>query len=269
MGILEPPGPVPSPSDSVLLDNSTYFSAKIAIQEALLDSQSVFNLATLLEAIVLKENIFLAPTSNWRPGRDDEPLFGSSCPCHSMTLDSFSREELHALFKEALQSSLADVGDEALTLHTPHGVNADVNGTRNTLLVWLSALDQDLDDFVENYSAKVLGTDRAAARFLATLPVTRSEGQTAEKHFAHYLLRTNTAFHLARLMPYLPHSNRVRFVLKKLGVTWSGEPDLAVNLLRITERALPVDIPLVLSVVLSGATTPDDILQRALDWTCE
>ena len=265
MSILEPLDPVPSPSDSVLLDNSTYFSAKIAIQESVLDSQSVLNLATLLEAVVLKENVFFAPTSVWHPGCDDEPLFGPSSPCHSMSLGSFPRANLSGLFKAALQSSLEDLSDEALSLHTPHGMSQDVNGTRNTLLTWLAALEEDLDQFVETYSAKVFGTDQAALRFLSTLPVTRSEGQPEEKQFAHYLLRTNTAYQLSALMPYLPHSNRVRFVLKKLGVRLSGERDPGVNLLRVAERSLPADVPLVLSVVLSGATTPDDILRRALD----
>ncbi|MEP6960848.1 MAG: hypothetical protein ABI995_10690, partial [Acidobacteriota bacterium] len=97
-----------------------------------------------------------------------------------------------------------------------------------------------------------------------SLRATRSEGQPPETQLAHYLLRTNTAFQLSGLMPYLPHSNRVRFVMRKMGVRLSGEQDPGVNLLRVTEQSFPAEVPLILSVVLSGATNPGDVLPRAL-----
>ncbi|MEP6962537.1 MAG: hypothetical protein ABI995_10675, partial [Acidobacteriota bacterium] len=148
MGIFGPPDPTPSPSDSVLLDNSTYFSAMIALREAVLDSRSVFNLATLLEAIVLKEGTFFSPTSVWKPGPEDDLLFGPERPCHSLGLSSFPSATLRALFKGALEFSLADATNEALRLHTPHGLDApDINGTRHILLEWIAELDRDLDQF--------------------------------------------------------------------------------------------------------------------------
>jgi len=265
MSILQAPGPIPSPDTSVLLDNSTYFSAKVAVGEALINARSVFNLATLLEAIVFKEHVFFAPTAVWKPTGEDDLLFGPDRPCHTIDTDTFKPDDLRALFARALKESLADLSGEPRIALTPHAVDAiDLLGTTNTLLHWNHILDRDLDKFITIYSAKVLGTDPASTRYLATLPHTGNEGQPAETQFAHYLLRTNTALHLSGAMPYLPHSNRVQFVLDKLQEQLPGEQAPDLNLLRVTEDRLPTSAPLILTVALSGARTPEDIFRRAL-----
>src|SRR5690242_18060682 len=109
MSILQAPGPIPSPDTSVLLDNSTYFSAKVAVGESLVNARSVFNLATLLEAIVFKEHVFFAPTAVWQPTAEDDLLFGPDGPCNAINTNTFRPHDLRGLFARALEESLADL----------------------------------------------------------------------------------------------------------------------------------------------------------------
>ena len=190
MGRNQPWSPL---SGSVLVDNSTYFSASVLVSSGELDPLAVFNLGNFIDSLILAENICLAPTINWSPSDSDSLLFGAGKPCSQVDLSRFGNEDLGDLFGQALASSLADLDQNP---HLPP-VDADHFNTVNILLNWRSQAIEDPVAFLPVYSGQVVETDVASQRYLAKLRSLGNEAASPERRLAHYLLRTNVAFELS------------------------------------------------------------------------
>ena len=216
---------------SILIDNSTYFSTKVLLDSRELDAKTIYNLANFLESLVLTDRIRLAPTANWQPDSTDSILFGPEKPCEQIALSAFTETNLGHLFGNAVKAGLLDCQNNQLTALLPH-VDANFGETRNILLSWLPQISRSPLDFVEVYSGKVLTNDPNAARFLASLPETETEGASDSRRLAQYLLRTNVALELSESVPYHPHSHRVEFVSEKFLTLAERSVSLNLDLLR-------------------------------------
>jgi hypothetical protein len=266
---------------SVLIDNSTYFSSRVAIAEGLIDqAETLYNLANFLECLVLNDTVRLAPTINWSPGADDAVLFGPGGPCQPLHFSDFSEKRLSEIYRMALEAAVMDLtclSSTGLAGVIPY-VTADASVTRAILLDWHALASDRPEDLTPIYSGKVFATDRASKTFLTMLPAAVDEGAGQELQFAHYLFRTCVAIELSAEIPYHPHSFRVDFVCEKLRRARQRFADLSTLLLRFSEdfrkgilsQSAPYtvqrsNVPLILATVLSGAARPDALLPLTME----
>jgi len=266
--------PYPALSGAVLIDNSTYFSAKVLASTGELEPLGVFNLGNFIDSLILAENVCLAPTTAWAPDESDGLLFGPTKPCSQIDLSQLPSASLTELFETALMASLEDLKSNPFL----PVVGADRRDVRHILLGWLSEVGSEPARFLRIYSGKVHETDIGTEHFLAGLPSLGNENASPERRLAHYLLRTNVAFEISASIPYSPHSNRIQFVCEKLHQSRSASLALGLEMLKDTEIAveetlsselpslgLRCHLPLALAVVLSGASNPSEILSRSIE----
>jgi hypothetical protein len=93
---------------AVLVDNSTYFSARDLLESQRVDAYRVYNLANLLESIVVADSIVVSPTSAWQPSSADS-LFVGDGPCKNLVLTNSSDEELGEIFAKSISAGMLDV----------------------------------------------------------------------------------------------------------------------------------------------------------------
>lgn len=147
-------------------------------------------------------------------------------------------------------------------------------------------------DFIDIYSGAVFFTDIGSSKYIAGLGTDVSKSERIERHIAQYLLRTNVALEILgkekhQCLAYHPHSHRAGFVFKKLSSQGRYSTSLASTILREGEievskkledkkinslasqfgafQTIDPEIPLVLSIALSGASSPEEILHRGLE----
>jgi hypothetical protein len=153
-----------SGTDSVLIDNSTYFSAKGVIHYGVLDSAAIFNLSTLVEAIVFNERVFLAPTSTWRPNAGDAPLFEKGGPC--ISLDPAQMwDEFVPTVRAALIGALGDLNSP----YRPYP-GADARQAAHIIINWLVEVERNPSTFLSTYSAQVHYADPASLLVMEQIP---------------------------------------------------------------------------------------------------
>jgi hypothetical protein len=156
---------------------------------------------------------------------------------------------------------------------------------------WRQAIDEDPTRFLRVYSGAVFITDQSSESVVQGFETEVRRDADASRHLAQFLLRTNVALQLSgsatgAIMPYHPHSFRTGYVAQKVSQVTRRSLSLSTALLRhleaeqrdvaqqLRERSwlsvwgafatLGDDAPLVLAVALHGASTPDDLLTRAL-----
>jgi hypothetical protein len=268
---------------SLLLDNSTYFASRSLLDDgAQLSPELVYNLASFLECLVIADKTFLAPTNFWHPDPSN-PLFRADGPCSAIVFEGESDDSLRELFEAATTQSIMDLSSSKITTllpllmprTMPRGP-VDPGAVQWQMSQWLDPIAEDPRTFIDVYSVGVFMSDPQIWPFLKTLPRAslKDPQATLERHVAQYLLRTNVAVELGRFVPYHPHSHRVAFVVAKgisadsapTSLLRTAESDIArrLSLWHTTQGTTPeveVDIPLVLAVVLSGASDPSDVFR--------
>jgi hypothetical protein len=273
-----------------LIDNSTYFSFKYTINEAQIDASLVYNMANFLESLVCAESIVLAPTSAWRPDQTDL-LFKSGSVCSQYSFDNMDNDEISKTFVSSIESSLSDIEKRELGL--PVGSSAKlITNVRNIFLDWRAKVSDDPQAFIDTYSGAVFFTDVGTSQFVASLGTDVSKSESIARHIAQYLLRTNVALEIldkeaGQCIAYHPHSHRAGFVFRKLSMQGKYAMSLASTILREAEtevtkkleekkahslaskfgafQVTDPEMPLVLAVALSGASSPEEIIHRGLD----
>jgi len=263
-------------SGRLLLDNSVYYSAKTILHDGSTDGRGIFNLASFLEALVLAEEVYVAPTTDWSPDFSDAPLFGPQGPCRQFSLSSYEDDELGALFKSAISECIDDLADDRMPGVLPR-IDADMSLTQRALLDWHNQVAKDPRGFIKTYSGRVPLGDPGANAVINSIP--SEERMTPELSLANFLLRSNVALLLPAV--YQPHSNRIHFVAEKIERI-RRKHTLAITLLRQAEETVSTEIgevlkhagrrdtftsqiPLILAVALSGATNRADLVPRALE----
>jgi len=275
---------------SLLLDNSTYFSFKHLVLEEKLDANSIYNAANFLESIVLSDSITMAPTIAWHPDASDV-LFKDGNVCSQYPVDSLTDKQLIQIFRDAVEASISDLFVRQ-TRNYLRISDKSLPVTRDTLLGWKNEIIENPRQFLYTYSGAVFLTDSGSRHFVSKFTTDVTEDSPASRHIAQYLLRTNVALELLDIgqtttLAYHPHSNRAAFVFSKMAQNGRSSISMAKTVLREAEltikkqlqgkkeqsllsrfgafRETETDMPLVLSVVLSGATEPGQLIDRALE----
>lgn len=266
-----------------LIDNSTYYSSKIAIEEGVLTAQTVYNLATFLECLVVADKVGFAPTTLWYPGIADGYLFEADGPCVRLPSVAESDEEARRVFVRAIDESLSDLDGPVVRRQFASSVAEEA---RRLLSGYRTKAQEDPAGFMETYSGIVYLTDEGASAYFEETFGKEGRALPAGQHLTNYLLRSNVAMEISDRLIYHPHSQRVPLVCNKMGVQAKQSPSLASDLIRYVEKEMKQtlmhnaresllmqfkpfacmdhDMPLVLAVVLSGASTPGDIIPGAL-----
>lgn len=271
-------------SGAVLIDNSTYFSAVDLLTGQSMDAYRVFNLANLLECVVISEQIVVSPTQAWQPSNEDV-LFSTEGPCRNLTFDGSSDEELGQLFRTAIIAAIRDV--ESRRVMRRLGYSPPVSQAAARLLRrWRNEAEDDPQNFINQYSGAVYLTDSASRGKVAALPTVTSGSAGAEYHLAQFLLRANVAYNLSARWAYHPHSHRIDYVSMRMRQSNYEVLNLGREILIETESATSValdarqresllrefgafrhesPVPFVLAAVLSQCRRPEDILPVALE----
>lgn len=274
---------------SILLDNSTYFSFKRVIESGHIDADSLYNTANFLECLLIADKVVTSPTLAWTPGQSDV-LYSSDGPCRQLSAKDLTDPQLQQAFSKAVAASLKDL--DSHRLRKSLATDKEVAGaTMQILEAWKPQINESPRAFLEVYSGAVFQTDPASSDVLSDLRTTVSLTDEPPRHLAQYLLRTNAALEFTHVfgsypIPYHPHSFRVAYVIAKLQATRNRSMSLASALIREAEEKrheevlvlqrswlaawgaftnLGEDVPLVLSVALSGSTLPEDIVKRVLE----
>lgn len=212
----------PDLSSIALLDNSVYFSFKSLANNGLTDPLSLYNAAVFLEALILNDTLFLSPTNAWTPDSSDT-LFQTAGPCRQLSIDSYSEDDIYAIFSAVLEDIRVDLTTPriAKTLLLTPDVLAEMSELVNT---WRSKLESDPYDLLVTYSGAVYNVDTPTQDFLKGLHTSVKPTDPPARHTAQYLLRANAAMHFAREafaapIPYVPHSHRTHFVIRKAKLT--------------------------------------------------
>jgi len=198
-----------SGENAVLIDNSTYHSFHVAIIEKRLDASVLYNMANFLECLVLAENVRLAPTIVNSECLSE--LFTGDGPCRRIELDD---ETFNATFYNALEWSISDIDNKSVRQTIPIDQSHDKKA-KELLEYWRSSR-LPAAEYREVYSGAVFITDSASGDLLAGLRTVTNPHSSAHEHLAHYLLRTNFSLKMSEMLPYQPHSHRIRFVCAKL-----------------------------------------------------
>lgn len=275
------------PTTTVLLDNSTYFSFK-RLLEGRLDADTLYNAATFLECLVTADTIVTSPTVAWTPDSSDK-LFRPGAPCRTTPASAYDDQTLSLIFSKAIHGSISDLAEPSLRPLVSTDP-ATILKAQGLMQVWANDAQGDPREFLSVYSGAVYLTDPESKATVSRLNTGVVASDTPARHLAQFLLRTNAAIEFAAsskdlITPYHPHSYRAPFVIAKLDVAARNSHALAVAFLRDFEdsirelkwtisdfplarfgafTSLGDDAPLVLAVALSGALTPDEVLQAAL-----
>ncbi len=270
---------------SILLDNSTYFSFKNLIAGGVIDGDSLFNSASFAECLLLTDRIVTTPSVLWAPD-DSDPLFGDDRSIRQFSANELTDEELRELFSLAIKGSLHDIRHNRNIIQLKSDA-ASFKSANDFLETWKDLSAADPRGFLTTYSGLVYYTDEASKAILLKIHKTRSEDATASRDLAQYLLRTNVAIELSSMygptpIPYHPHSFRTSYVLEKIVRSNIHARSIAQALIQEAELSnqqlaeelrhdnlygplgvfnqLGSDAPLVLSVALSGASSPDEVV---------
>lgn len=271
---------------NVLIDNSTYNSFRMAIEENLLDAHIIYNMANFLECVVVADKVFLAPTIiPLLDLRKPNPLFTKDGPCIQLTAIASDEAVVAGTLKKAITESIRDLSGKAITdLSTV--THADRNKTHRLLESWQVEVDKAPLDFMKTYSVPVYLTDAGTSKLLNEAFPGYRKAMHLHHHLAHYLLRCNVAMEMAERLVYHPHSHRTPLVCEKMALNARQSASLASALIRDAEGVIEdkisakareafllpyklfssqdTDLPLVLAVVLSGAKMPDDIIPNTI-----
>lgn len=268
----------------VLIDNSTYYSSKSAIQEGLLTAHTVYNLAAFLECIVVADKVCFAPTTLWYPGVTDGYLFGTDGPCEKLLNVADSDKDARSVFLRSIDESIRDLDSTVVREQFEAPV---IQEARNILSVSRLKAEEGPSGFMETYSGIVYLTDEGTSTYFEETYGKERKCMAPGQHLTNYLLRCNVAMEMSGRLVYHPHSQRVPLVCAKMGLSSRQSPALASALIRdmeteieqkLTDSAretllLPFrlfacvdsDLPLVLAVALSGANKPDQVVPQALE----
>ena len=268
---------------NILLDNSTYYSFKVAVQDKLLDAQILYNMANFLECLVMADKIYLAPTIYWKPDATDCMLFEPKGPCVQLAEVGPDDATISQIWQTAISESMGDLLRPVIRNMVPLA-GVDLGKTYAMLKNWEASAKQDPCSFKKAYSGLVYLTDAGTSHFFTKTFGTYMRSIPPYHHLANYLLRTNVARQMSYDKVYQPHSYRAPLVCDKIARDARNAKTLVLKLVRATEleigkkisdlaRALRSyggyslaerNMPLVLAVVLSSVSKPDDIVQHAL-----
>ena len=228
--------------------------------------------------IVFAEKVFLSPTLIWSPAPND-PLFSANGPCQQLHAEKWNDDVSHAVLTRALQDSLKDVTDHNPALPYPRAARAR---TLKLINEWIKAADRNPRELLQQYSDVVHWTDVGSWKVLSNLESTDSHPQY--RRLAQFLFRTNVAHVLCDHIPYQPHSHRADLICSKFRASNSANINLATSILKLAEQEIGAqlskdrilglfgafsqmesDIPLVLSVILSGTSDPSELITRAVE----
>ena len=271
---------------NVLIDNSTYYSFKTAVQENWLDANVVYNMANFLECLVVADKVFLAPTTLWQPEPTDSDLFANDGPCLAMQTVASDESEVARIFKSAIDESTGDISNKLIRSSFTNSTN-DLEKTKNLLHSWKKELGKDSSAFMETYSGIVDYTDTGTSKFFMDTFDTDRKSIPSFQKLAHYLLRTNVAMEMSKRLVYHPHSHRTPLVCEKMALKSRQSASLVAALIRSAEGVIEerlseiahttilqpyrifssknTNLPLILAVVLSGTRDPVDIIPRTMD----
>ena len=268
-----------SSASSVLIDNSTYFSAKRLLHENLLDAYTLFNLANFLECVVVAEKVMLAPTLAWDPGEEDS-LFRNDGPCAKVRLEDWSDDDLGTLFDSAIRTGIKSLSSSGF------GYQAhDVDAASQLLRQWRSDAQNSPKDFLNQYSGAVYINDSASRETVAAMPTVTGADASPCYHLAQYILRSNVAYELSSIWTYHPHSHRLSFISQRMQGANRESLHLGQELIKAAEVKIGQEIeaqrrtallanfgafkhelrlPLILSSVLRQSRSADEIIPIAL-----
>jgi adenosylhomocysteine nucleosidase len=268
-----------SSASSVLIDNSTYFSAKRLLYENLLDAYTLFNLANFLECVVVAENVMLAPTLAWEPGEEDS-LFRNDGPCAKVRLEDWPDDDLGFLFDSAIRAGIKSLSSSGFGYQ-----DHDVDAALRLLRQWRSDVQDSPRDFLIQYSGAVYINDTASREAVAAMPTVTGVDASPCYHLAQYILRSNVAYELSSIWTYHPHSHRLSFISQRMQGANRESLHLGQELIRAAEVRIGQEIetqrrtallanfgafkhelrlPLILSSVLSQSRSADEIVPIAL-----
>lgn len=271
---------------SVLIDNSIYHSFRAAMDENALDAHTVYNMANFIECLVISDRIFLAPTIHRSVDQMKmDPLFQREGLCIELENVAQNDADAKLIFTQAIKQSLDDLSRESL-LYFLGMENVDLAAAQRVLQSWQQKVDVSSQGFMETYSRPVYVTDLETSKLFDKVFPGYRELVPVHEHLAHYLLRCNVALQLSEGLVYHPHSYRTPLICEKLNVEARQSASLISELVRYTESriedrlsidnlqvlrrywmayASDLDMPLILSVVLSGARGKDDIIPLTLE----
>ncbi|MEU4733121.1 hypothetical protein [Streptomyces sp. NPDC023588] len=268
---------------AVLMDNSTYFSARDLLQSGQVDAYRVYNLANLVESIVVADSIILSPTSAWQPS-DADSIFIGDGPGRNLLLTNSSDEELGEIFTKSIAAGTRDVTRRSLN-RLGYGPQT-ARPTLQLLRQWQSEAERDPRGFIQQYSGAVYLTDPASRDVVSSISTVTTDRSPPEYHLAQFLLRSNVAYELSSRWAYHPHSHRLDYISRRMRRSNSEALYVGNDLLReaesATDRVLDQqqrvsalrqfgafkhdsNVPFILSAVLSQCTMPDDVLRVAIE----
>ncbi len=262
-----------------------YFSFRGLIETGEVDPPSLYNAIKFIEAIITVDELRTAPTYRWNPSEPDV-LFTKGI-CRALSAHSIGDIELRNIFARAIYSAERDLTDPKL--QSALNIGSQQSEAARKILNEFAERSQEPYSFMEEYSGAVFNTDKNNSKYQVALHTGLEENAPPERHLAQYLLRTNVAIELAAAqddsgIAYHPHSHRVRYVVRKFECELERARFSAQHLLHFLGTEVesrneeirsglegafgfPGTIehaPLIMTV-LSGVSTPDDILKRALE----
>ena len=271
---------------NVLIDNSTYYSLKVAVQENLLDANTVYNMANFVECLIVADKVLLAPTTLWYPDHSDGELFATDGPCAPLQAVADDERGVARVFQKAIDESITDLSSKVIKSSFSSATH-DLNKTASLLRSWKTQVNEDPSAFMETYSGLVYLTDVGSSKFSTETFGSHTKSMPSYHHLANFLLRTNVAMEISERLVYHPHSHRAPLVSKKMALKGHQSASLVSALIGDAEGVIEekfsaiareavlspykmfssedTGLPLVLGVVLSGAKTPADLIPRAMD----
>ena len=142
-----------SPTTSILIDNSTYFSFRSLFDAGYIDGDSLFNSANFAECLLLSDEVLTSPSVAWAPD-DSDPLYATGQPCKQMSFSHFNEHQLRDLFSIALATSLTDIHDNRGLVPITSGLGAEQ--AANLLLEsWSDLVREDFRFFLSSYPEAV------------------------------------------------------------------------------------------------------------------
>ena len=272
------------PNKGILIDNSTLISMEGVINEKSIDPYKLYNLHTLIESIVLQDQIHFTFGHDWDPENTDNLL--KEKIVNKIGKKDINTDHWKQIFRGVIEESKSDLINGRIKFALLKTSNFNVDKVTKIINNYEAILENNPNNFLSDiYPKIVIDADPYVEKFFKDKWRQDFPTHYGEENVAIYLLRTNLPYLLSQKLPYLPYSHRVSFITKKLKDNSTNEVQLSRDIIRKIEQKrnksaeevniefqkirdfqkLDVDIPIILTAVLRDCSTIDDIIPSVLN----